>query len=253
MPANSDYAPVLDLNAARHRFTERSAGEVVGLLNAGVPVLEMLEASRSRRAVNPLFRGAYAFERIENTRLAWYGRNFLAGPRVPVPEAVPTQLQKDLELVKLRLMECRDPRELDVWLHSAIRVAQALNPYLAPDDLDPIWKRIASGWCFASLHEFQQRWIALFRAVAARDGARMAALGSLLLDTQKELGVDAREYLLMAAMTGYVARGEGRAALELWRKQRDHIRDAASPAFRLLRCHAERSSCVDDFRAYAER
>jgi hypothetical protein len=54
-------------------------------------------------------------------------------------------------------------------------------------------------------------------------------------------------------MTGYVARGEGRAALELWRKQRDHIRDAASPAFRLLRCHAERSSCVDDFRAYAER
>jgi spermidine synthase len=253
MPANSDYAPVLDLNAARHRFTERSAGEVVGLLNAGVPVLEMLEASRSKRAVNPLFRGAYAFERIENARLAWYGRNFLAGPRVPVPEAVPTQLQKDLELVKLRLMECRDPRELDVWLHSAIRVAQALNPYLAPDDLAPIWSRIASGWCFASLHEFQQRWIALFRAVAARDAARMAALGSQLLDTQTELGIDAREYLLMAAMTGYVARGEGRAALELWRKQRDQIRGAASPVFRLLRCRAERGSCPGDFRAYAER
>jgi spermidine synthase len=253
MPANSDYAPVLDLNAARHRFTERSAGEVVGLLNAGVPVLEMLEASRSKRAVNPLFRGAYAFERIENARLAWYGRNFLAGPRIPVPEAVPTQLQKDLELVKLRLMECRDPRELDVWLHSAIRVAQALNPYLAPDDLAPIWSRIASGWCFASLHEFQQRWIALFRAVAARDAARMAALGSQLLDTQTELGIDAREYLLMAAMTGYVARGEGRAAVELWRKQRDHIRGAASPAFRLLRCHAERGGCAEDFRAYAER
>jgi hypothetical protein len=218
-----------------------------------VPVLEMLEASRSRRAVNPLFRGAYAFERIENTRLAWYGRNFLAGPRVPVPEAVPTQLQKDLELVKLRLMECRDPRELDVWLHSAIRVAQALNPYLAPDDLAPIWSRIASGWCFASLHEFQQRWIALFRAVAARDGAGMAALGSLLLDTQKELGADTREYLLMAAMTGYVATGEGRAALELWRKQHDRIRGAASPAFRLLRCHAERRGCAEDFRAYAER
>jgi len=253
MPANSDYAPVLDLNAARHRFTERSAGEVVGLLNAAVPVLEMLEASRSKRAVNPLFRGAYAFERIENARLAWYGRTFLAGPRIPVPEAVPTQLQKDLELVKLRLMECRDPRELDVWLHSAIRVAQALNPYLAPDDLAPIWSRIASGWCFASLHEFQQRWIALFRAVAARDAARMAALGSQLLDTQTELGIDAREYLLMAAMTGYVARGEGRAAVELWRKQRDHIRGAASPVFRLLRCHAERGGCAEDFRAYAER
>jgi len=81
----------------------------------------------------------------------------------------------------------------------------------------------------------------------------MAALGSLLLDTQKELGTDTREYLLMAAMTGYVARGEGRAALELWRKQRDHIRDAASPAFRLLRCHAEPASCAQAFRDYAER
>ncbi len=253
MPANSDYAPVLDLNAARHRFMERSAGDVVGLLNLGVPVLEMLERTRSRRAVNPLFRGAYAFARIENTRLARYGRDFLAGPRVPVPEAVPTQLQKDLELVKLRLMECRDPRELDVWLHSAVRVAQALNPYLAPDDLAPLWNRIASGWCFGSLHEFQRRWIALFRAVAMRDGARMAVLGSQLLESQKELGADAREYLLMAVMTGYVARGEGAAASALWRTHREQIRDAASPAFRLLLCHAGRNGCVEDFSAYAER
>jgi hypothetical protein len=43
MPANSDYYPVLDLNAARHRFMEKSAADVVALLNAGVPVLEMLE------------------------------------------------------------------------------------------------------------------------------------------------------------------------------------------------------------------
>src|SRR5947207_5020337 len=65
MPANSDYAPVLDLNAARYRFMERSATGIVALLNADIPLLEMLEPSRSRRAVNPLFRGAYAFERVE--------------------------------------------------------------------------------------------------------------------------------------------------------------------------------------------
>ncbi|HEX6530070.1 MAG TPA: hypothetical protein VF004_09665, partial [Burkholderiales bacterium] len=32
MPPNSDYAPVLDLNAARHRFTEKTAGDLVALL-----------------------------------------------------------------------------------------------------------------------------------------------------------------------------------------------------------------------------
>jgi len=33
MPANSDYAPVLDLNAARQRFMERSATELLALLS----------------------------------------------------------------------------------------------------------------------------------------------------------------------------------------------------------------------------
>jgi spermidine synthase len=253
MPANSDYQPVLDLNAARHRFMERSAADIVALVNAPVPVLELLDTARSRRAPNPLFRGAYAFERVESTRLAWYGRDFLAGPRTPVPEGVPTQLQKDLELVKLRLLECRDPRELDVWLHSAIRVAQALNPYLAPDDLAPIWGRIASGWCIATLRDFQRRWIELFRAVGARDARRMSVLAEELLGIQQELGAEAREYLLMAAMAGHVASGNGAAALALWRAHHERIRGAGSPVFRLLRCHAAAAGCAADFRGYAER
>ena len=251
MPANSDYAPVLDLNAARHRFMDRTATDIVGLLNAGVPVLELLDASRSRRAVNPLFRGAYAFERVENTRLAWYGRNFLAAQRAPTPEGVPTQLQKDLELLKLRLVECRDPAELDVWLHSAVRVAQALNPYLAPDDLAPVWGRIASSWCFRTLHDFQRRWLELFGAVARRDASRMASLSEELLRTQTEIGAEAREYLLMAAMAGRVSSGDGAAALSLWREHRERVRAPASPVFRLLRCHAAPEGCAEDFRAHA--
>jgi hypothetical protein len=155
MPPNSDYAPVLDLNAARQRFMERSAADLVGLLNADVPLLELVERDRSRRPMNPLFKGAYAFERIEATRLAWYARDFLVSPRLPSPEAVPTQLQKDLELVKLRLMDCRQPRELDVWLHSAARVARAINPYLAPDDAGAVWQRaMAEGATeFEPLHD----------------------------------------------------------------------------------------------------
>jgi spermidine synthase len=253
MPANSDYAPVLDLNAARHRFMEKSAADVVGLLNLDVPLLELLEPSRSRRPVNPLFEGAYAFERVENTRLAWYARNFLASPRTPVPEAVPTQLQKDLELVKLRLLECRQPRELDVWLHSALRVARALNPYLAPDDAGAVWMRIIASPCYGRLLEFQRRWILLFRAIALREGARMAEHGSQLLVTQTEVSSEVREFLLMAAMGGHLAGADRQAALELWRKHGGQIRSAASPAWRLLRCHAEAASCADDFRAYAER
>jgi hypothetical protein len=252
MPANSDYAPVLDLNAARHRFMEKSAADVVALLNAELPLLELIERDRSRRPVNPLFKGAYAFDRVENTRLAWYARDFLLRARPPAPESVPRELQKDLELVKLRLIECREPRELDVWLHSALRVARALNPYLSPDDLAPVWARIMGGACYAGLAEFQRRWIALFQAVGARNAARMAELAAPLISAEEPLIADAREYLLLVALAGYLASGDKAKALELWQLYGSGTR-AARPAFRLLRCHAEASTCAEAFRDYAER
>jgi predicted membrane-bound spermidine synthase len=254
MPANSDYAPVLDLNAARHRYMEKSAADIVGLLNAEVPVLELLEPARSRRPVNALFGGAYALERVENTRRAWYARNFLVGSPRPVPDAIPTQLQKDLEIAYVRLVECREPRELDVWLHGLLRVARSLNPYLARDDVDAVWARLEASPCYGSLEVHQRRWIALHRAVGRRDAERMAAIAADLLEGQADLSSEAREYLLMAAMAGNLAGGRRERALELWRKhRRDSGGAAAAPAFRLLRCHAAPRDCAADFRAYAER
>jgi predicted membrane-bound spermidine synthase len=257
MPANSDYFPVLDLNAARYRFMERSATDVVALLNAGVPLLEMLEPSRSLRPVNPLHQGAYAFERIENTREARYARDFLLNARAPEPERIGALLQKDLELAKLRLLECREPRERDVWLHSLVHVARTINPYLPAVEAGEFWARVAAAPCHGALHDFQRRWIALFRAVARRDATPMAELASELLATQTELGSDAREYLLMAGMTGYIAAGAPQHARTLWGYYVERIqRSAAKPLFRLLRCHAERgdaAACAAAFAAYAER
>jgi hypothetical protein len=235
---------------------EKSATSLVGLLNADIPLLEMLEPGRSRRPVNPLFRGAYAFERVENSRLAWYARDFLIGTRRPVPEGVSAQLQKDLELVKLRLLECREPRELDVWLNSALRVAKAVNPYLAAEDAAAVWLRIGASPCFGGLHAFQQRWLALFRAVAARDANRMAELGEALLKSDRDLATETREYALMAALAGHIASRRPQQALELWRAHAERIGRPASPPFRLLRCHAEpgdAAACARAFRDYAER
>jgi len=253
MPPNSDYYPVLDLHAARHRFTERSAADVVGLLNLGVPVLELLEPARSRRAVNSLFRGAHGFDRIENTRIAWYARNVIVNARPPAPESISSSLQKDLELVRLRLLECRQPREHDVWLHAAVRVAQAINPYLAPDDALPVWSGIMTTPCFRTLSDYQRDWIALLRAVAARDAEAMALLGARQLGVHPGMNDEAKEYVLMAAMAGHLARREPAAASALWEKHGPSLRGAGAPVFRLLRCHAEPASCAAAFRAYDAR
>ncbi len=251
VPANSDFYPLLDLNAARHRFMERSAADVVAMLNAGVPLLEMIEPARARRPVNPLHKGAETFERIENTRLARYARDVLLGATLPEPRNVPPSLQKDLELVKLRLLECQAPRDFDVWLHAMLHVAKAVNPYLAAGEAGEIWQRIAAAPCYRELHEFQRRWIALAHAVAVRDATRMGALASELLATQTELHSENREFLLLAGMSGYLAARAPQQALALWQQQASRLpRAAGKPVFRLLRCHAQPADCAGEFAAY---
>jgi spermidine synthase len=256
VPANSDYYPILDLNAVRHRFTEKSATDVVALLNLGVPVLEMLEPRFARRPASPMHKGAYAFERVENARQAAYARAFLLRDLPPEPVGIPTQLQKDLEVVKLRLFECRNPRELDVWLHSLLRVARLVNPLLPAAEAQSLWGAAAGAGCVRSLRGFQRQWLALFRAVGARDGAAMAELGAALLTSAPELHAEAREYLLLAGMTGAIASQRRELARRLWDEQQPQLsRLLAQPAFRLLRCHAGAegpAACAAAFRSYAE-
>jgi hypothetical protein len=219
-----------------------------------VPVLELLEPGFARRATNPLHKGAYSFERIENARQAAYARDFLLR-RPPPPQGISTQLQKDLEVVKLRLLECRDPREQDVWLHSLLRVAKLVNPSLPPDEARALWARVAAAGCLAALHEFQRQWIRLFQAVGARDAVTMSSLAASLLETTPDLSADGREFLLLAGLSGAVAAGRHEQALALWDRHVDEIPGAAAqPAFRLLRCHAgftAEADCADAFRAYA--
>jgi hypothetical protein len=91
-------------------------------------------------------------------------------------------------------------------------------------------------------------------AGGARDAARPASPAAHLLATQPELGPDAREYLLMAAMAGHLATGNRERALELWRAHASQVGRAGSPAFRLLRCHAgPGDACAEEFHDYAER
>ena len=71
--------------------------------------------------------------------------------------------------VEARLVDCREPRDRDVWLHSMLNVARAVNPYLPAAEAREVWARYAATPCFATLHDFQRRWIRLFAAVGARD------------------------------------------------------------------------------------
>src|ERR1035441_4484027 len=70
VPANSDYYPYLDLNAARYRFLQQGAGDLAGLNASSVPVIPMLEGTNTLPQVS--LDGADYFSRIEQIRRAQY-------------------------------------------------------------------------------------------------------------------------------------------------------------------------------------
>jgi hypothetical protein len=162
--------------------------------------------------------GANYFSRIELIRRAQHIRDSYLKPKPPEPLAMPRALQKDLELASLRALDCWDPARHDVWLHSLYQVALAVNSFLPPEDTAAIWRRFESAGCYGSLPQQYKLWIALFKAVGARDGANMTALAERLLARPGDLPPESRRYLLAAAMTGYLAQNKPREATQAWER-----------------------------------
>lgn len=234
VPANSDYYPYLDLNAARYRFLQQGAGDLAGLNAAGVPVIPMLEGGSTLPQVS--LDGADYFSRIEQIRRAQYIRDAYLKPNPPEPLAMPRALQKDLELASLRALDCWDPARHDVWLHSLFQVAIVVNPFLAPEESGAIWKRFETAGCYGTLPRQYKLWIALFKAVGARDGAEMAGLAEQLFAMPSALPAESRRYLLTAAMTGYLAQNKPEEAVRAWERYSPRISsdDRAQLILRLL-------------------
>jgi hypothetical protein len=76
----------------------------------------------------------------------------------------------------------------------------------------------------------------------------MAELGGVLLANQSQINNESREYLWLAALTGYSVLGAGSEAKKVWDYYAAALPAAAGkPAFRLLRCRARPEDCADAF------
>jgi predicted membrane-bound spermidine synthase len=241
-PANSDYRPYLDLHAARYRFMQQSAGDITGIGTPNVPTVAILEGQSEPATHASSLDGEDYLDRLEKTRRARYARDFFLASVPPQPQAIPRQLQKDLEIMRAHLVDCRDPERFDIWFHSLYQLARTINPYLSAAEGRALWDRlsdrIGAARCGAAPGPSQKAWIALFRAVAARDPARMAELAEHLLGQASDLPGSNRQYLLTAGMTGYLALGQRGKAADLWnRYPRDGDR-TTDLDLRLLYAHA---------------
>ena len=237
VPANSDYYPYLDLHAAKYRFLHQSADELIGLLSYSVPLVALLEGRESAVA-DPNGTGQEYLDALELARRAAYARDFLLSPKPPEPAAIPRTFQKDLELVRARLIECRDVGRSDIWFHSLYELSRTLNPMLSAGDARAVWERIERAPCSAHLGPDERQWIGLFRAVGERSASEMARLAEALLAKTSELPSGHRQYLIAAGMAGWLAQGRRAEAAELWNRYPADADRSGDVGLRLLYAHA---------------
>jgi predicted membrane-bound spermidine synthase len=237
-PANSDYYPYLDLHAAQYRFLQQSADELTGLLTYGVPVVAMIEGRKDYQGVEEDMDGEGYLEALELARRARYARDFLLRRLPPEPVAIPRAFQKDLELVRARLIDCRDPERSDIWLHSLYQLARTLNPMLPAADAGSVWDRIEHSSCSARLSPEERQWIDMMKAVGHRDAPRMAALADVLLAKTSDLPAGHRQYLIAAGMAGYLAQGKRAEASALWNRYPQDVDGTSDIGLRLLYAQA---------------
>jgi len=237
VPANSDYYPYLDLHAAKYRFLHQSADELTGLLVYSIPVVALLEGRKSAPA--DAGRGGQEYlEALETARRAAYARDYLISPNPPEPVAIPRQFQKDLELVRARLIECRDVGRSDIWFHSLYELARTLNPMLSADEAKAVWDRIERAPCSSHATPDERQWIGLMRAVGERAAPEMARSAEALLAKPSDLPGGHRQYLMAAGMAGYLAQGKRAEAAALWNRYPADADRTGDVGLRLLYAHA---------------
>ncbi|MBK6601781.1 MAG: fused MFS/spermidine synthase [Betaproteobacteria bacterium] len=204
VPPNSDYFPIVDLEAPRARFIGASAGEVFALVDGPMPLVEMLDR-RPLRFDAPVreFRGGNVRQERAAAARKWASYLTAAEAGDGKPSSGEDPLAESVAVVRTLFVDCASGESVQRLWDRVVLVAGELNPLLPRNEAGVLWERLAASPCAARWPADKQAWMALFAAVGARDATRMSALAEPLLD-EAGLSLVQRNYLFNAAMTGYL-------------------------------------------------
>jgi spermidine synthase len=212
VPVNSDYAPVLDQNAARTMFLRADAHALTLFQKTPFPAVELLSGMRRSRGTTDV-----AIERtFENGRRsveAMYLFDVLL-KRVDANEVrfvASDDLHEDARKVSRWLGTCGTPP-----FASLVRVLQRSLADLSSDEADAIFRSIDSGRCGDGFRPFERDWLGLLHAVGRRDAPGMVAAAGQVLVEERELSAPSVHYAVAAGMLGALAQGDMTGAREIW-------------------------------------
>jgi hypothetical protein len=148
---------------------------------------------------------------------------------------VPPLLPRDIGLLRAILWDCASVPPRVRVPELMLDVAEVVNASLPRERAVAVWQAMKSARCASRLSKQELDWLELFEAVAARNAARMAALGTELAPKADATG-GLRAYAVMAGATGLIgSERHGEAEGFLAAATRSLPADAQKePALRLL-------------------
>jgi len=252
---NSDFFPIIDLNASKARFMKLRATGVVALTEAQLPLLDLFEPgyapdpgvmTQGRRfggSLRPLY--------IAHAATA---REYLLSGDAASLKRLPNEPAAEMTMMRAVLVDCRVQLAPGLIRPVLDHVARLVNTYLPKERATEVWAKLRASPCSAKLSASDRAWIDLYSAIGARDAARIAQRASGILEREPDLAAESRAYALAAAMAGHILAGERGLAMKAFNQHRGKLQPAAAwqPVFTFLTAHAlgpiigEASSRVDN-------
>jgi hypothetical protein len=240
-PANSDFYPVLDTNAAAARFLYRPADEVPRLLESGIPLIDLFERPRAPQPdpgrLSPgqrpwLARSGYAIE-------ARAAGAYLRSGRLADLDAIAPAAAGDLVLLRATLLDCSVRISGSTLRRVSTYLAWLVNQHLPHAERAALWRLVEASPCRTRLTDMERYWLRLHAAVAAEAAAEIVQTSGRILDADPNLPPELVAYALAAHMTGLLLAGRGQDAMGAIVKHGSRLRDASSwqPVFRFLVGH----------------
>ncbi|MFN8755872.1 MAG: hypothetical protein ACK5YB_10090 [Burkholderiales bacterium] len=216
---NSDYFPVVDVNAAKARFMGKRATMIGELGTRDAFLVDLLEG----RAAPKLRRDDVAPPGLESSlrqsqaAIAYRVKYYLINGPLPSGAANLPNWQYRSAYLLARMRNCAGIDSDAAWLESFHEAGRLLSAHVAPEDSEPVWSFFEKS-CRNEVAGPLGSSMKLYRSVSQRDQRSISQYAREMLSNQEKANLprEASIFALKAGMAADLAQSAPQQALQLW-------------------------------------
>jgi len=212
VPENSDYHPVIDLNATKARFLGENVSDILDVRLTSVPIIDILYSGLVHRNNNLSPTEYFPFENARNAyKLYQFFSNRIFDKNIIESIA-------SLNFLLAAAADCPQGYNQTVWGESLHLLQRQISGYLTSDQLADLSDAISPKCEEVQLPEFISNWMTFFIAVNERNIDHLIYAAKRLLATGENLNIEQKKYISTALLTGLIKAGEYEQAVFLWKE-----------------------------------